>query len=90
MALAFRINRSRFGKFYPRFRRKGGEGVFLRKIPRMLLMGLELRCGYLVCFARFCDTFATYWPRLRRRFLGYLLSWCSLSRGLVLLCAFGS
>ena len=46
---------------------KGGEGVFLRKIPRMLLIGFELGGGYLGVFARFCDTFCDVLARAERR-----------------------
>ena len=41
----------------PVWPKKGGVGYFLTKIPRMSLMVFGLRGGYLVCFARFCDTF---------------------------------
>jgi hypothetical protein len=77
--------------------KKGGVGSFLREIPRILLMGLELRGGYLVGFARFCDTFRDVLasaersgrPWLLRRFFGYFLALCLPSGGLLLLCAFG-
>jgi len=53
------------------FAKKGGEGVFLRKIPRMLLMGFELGGGYLCVFARFCDTFCDVLARAERRRRGF-------------------
>jgi len=47
--------------YFPRFlAKKGGVGCFLTKIHRMSLMVLGLRGGYLVSFARFCDTFVTF------------------------------
>jgi len=90
------------GRWAPRvcgtggFGRKGGGGCFLREIPPMLLMGLVLGGGYLVCFARFCDTFRYILARVKRRglawrprrFFGYLHSCCLPSGGLILLCAF--
>ena len=71
-------------KFPPRFRRKGGGGVFLREIPSMLLMGLMLGGGYLVYFARFCALFATF-----RRVRSGLASMESAPGLFLLLCAFG-
>ena len=52
---------------FPRFlAKKGGVGCFLTKIPRMLLIWLMLEGGYLVCFARFCDTFCDVFARAAR------------------------
>ena len=53
--------------YFPRFlAEKGGVGCFLTKIHRMSLMVLGLRGGYLVCFARFCDTFCDVFARAAR------------------------
>ena len=58
--------------------------MFLREIPRMLLMGLWLVGGYLVYFVRFCALFATFW-RVRSG-----LASMEFAPGLILLlCAFG-
>ena len=71
------------------FAKKGGEGVFLRKIPRMLLMGFELGGGYLCVFARFCDTFRNVLARAEPRGRAWIAGmeawrqragWCLQSR----------
>ena len=53
------------------FLKKGGVGCFLRKMPRMLLIGFELGGGYLCVFARFCDTFGDVLASEERREPGF-------------------
>ena len=61
--------------------KKGGEGVFLRNSPRMSLMVLGLRGGYLVSFARFCDTFCDVFARAVRPLWSPTLAWQARNTG---------